>query len=111
MPRLPAVLTPHTVHWQRSVGTNSQGKVYGAKVEVPEVQVVDKRKLVRSRTGGEIVSESQLFVNLGDAEMEEDDLVTIWLGTYRQRTTKIIAINTWDARNPRIPAYLEVILE
>lgn len=111
MLRLPQVLTPHTVHWQHALGTNSQGKVYGPKQTIPEVQVVDKRKLIRSRTGAEVVSESQLYINLGDAEVEEEDLITIWLGTYRQRTTKIIAINTWDARNPRIPAYLEVMLE
>lgn len=111
MPRIPLVLTPHTVHWQHALGTNSQGKVYGPRETLEQVQVVDKRKLIRSRTGAEIVSESQLFVNLGDAELEEEDLITIWLDTYRQRTTKIIAINTWDARNPRIPAYLEVYLE
>lgn len=110
MPRLPAALTPHTVDWQHVIGTNSKGKVYSPPQSLPEVQIVDKRKLLRSTNGAEIVSDSQIYVNLGDAELEEGDLVTIWKGTYRERTAKVESINTWDARNPRIPAYLEVFL-
>lgn len=108
--RLPQQLTPHTVKYRKVKGSNSSGKVYGPYVELEDVQVVDKRKLVRSGGGSEIVSESQVYVNLGDAELEEGDLVTIWGGTYREREAKIESISTWDARHQAIPAYLEVFL-
>lgn len=85
-------------------GGGAYGDSYGPPVTVRGI-VDEQRKLVRSTTGDQVVSSTQVYCPLA-TEIPTDSRVTV-----RGTTTTVITANRRDGRGLPVPSHLEVVLE
>ena len=110
--RLPKRMMPHLqlVSYQPKLGEGAYGPVYGPEVVADRAMIDEKRKIVRSREGNEVVSEARIALDLPDHEaLTDGSLVTLWRGRARERTTTVIVTAVADV--PQLPHFLEASLE
>lgn len=101
------MLLPHSIIVRPYLGTGPYGDVFGDPVVVRRVFVEDRRRLVRSTTGEEVISETtvrtrpQVHIPIGSQ-------VTVWPGTPHERTARVITANRFD--HPSSWSHLEIAL-
>lgn len=98
---LPDWAAPHIVRIRPYLGRSSTGPVYGPARDV-RAFAMDERKVVRDRTGAEVVSESEVHVDF-DQDVPTDSLVTVWPGTGHEREARVIT--TSRHHHPTIWSY------
>lgn len=101
---LPEFLLVHTVQVEPFEGEGPFGKEYGEVVPV-RCFVDDKRRLVRSATGAEVVSESTFYAPL-ETVCPVDSKVTV-----NGRETIVLAASRRDGGGLPVPDHLEVALQ
>ena len=110
MIRLPDRFLPHRrlVTYRPKLGEGAYGPVYGPQVVAPRAAIDDKRRLVRTADGRELVAQSRVALDL-EHLMPEGSEVTIWAGQVNERTTTALVVSL--AQWPRLPQFIEVALE
>ncbi|MEN1976992.1 hypothetical protein [Cellulomonas olei] len=110
--RLPGRFVPHGVLVRDLVGRSGTGPIYGPARDVERTFVTDERKLVRDEQGREVVSESQVVLDL-DVHVALGSLVTVRPGSPDQREAKVIAVDRRPHRSGRrpLPPYQQLYLE
>ncbi|MCC5580587.1 hypothetical protein IMZ11_33715 [Microtetraspora sp. AC03309] len=101
---LPADMLPHQVQVEPYQGAGPAGPLYGGTVTYPGY-VEDKRQLVRSATGDEVISETTVYLNPG-AVIPTESRVTLPSG--RQAT--VITVATREGPTDSGMDHLEVTL-
>lgn len=108
--RLPKRYLPHKklAAYKPKLGEGTYGPSYGPEVVVKRAAIDDKRKLIRTADGREIMSQSRIAVD-PEHLMPVGSLVTIWRGRANQRETTalVVAVAEW----PGLPRFVEVALE
>ncbi|MGH3863577.1 hypothetical protein [Actinokineospora sp.] len=105
--RLPAVLLPHTITVRRYLGTGPYGDQHADPVTIRRTFVEDRRRIVRSATGEEVISETTVRARPGE-RIPVGSLVTVWAGTPTERTGRVITANLFD--HPSSWSHIEVTL-
>lgn len=100
---IPEFLLQHTVTIEPFEGNGANGPVYGAPVEVPCFRD-DKRRLVRSASGSQVVSSSTVFCQPGTVAPPES---RVDLGT---RVATVITMADRDGGQLPVPSHVEVNL-
>lgn len=98
---LPAWCTPHVVLVRDFVENTGMGSGYGPARSV-DCFAEDEQKVVRTATGNEAVSTSQVHMNF-DELVPLHSLVTVWPGWPGEREAEVLAIGRHEA--PGWPAY------
>jgi len=98
---VPMHFTSHTVTVRRLIRGGGMGDRYAAPVDMT-CWVVDEQKIVRDAGGAEVLSNTQVSVNLGDA-VPLGSLVTVWPGEAMEREAPVLAISTF--RHERLPSF------
>ncbi|MEU4444895.1 hypothetical protein AB0K14_03220 [Actinosynnema sp. NPDC050801] len=105
--QIPAVLLPHTITVRPYLGTGPYDDVYGDPVVIRRTFVEDRRRLVRSSTGEEVISETTVRARPRE-HIPVGSLVTVWAGTPHERTAHVITANLFD--HPSSWSHIEVSL-
>ena len=105
--QVPAVLLPHTITVRPLVGTGPYGEVFGDPVIVRRTFVEDRRQLVRSSTGEEVVSETTVRAR-PHVHIPVGSLVTVWASTPAERTARALSTARYD--HPSSWSHVEVAL-
>jgi hypothetical protein len=105
--RIPAVLLPHTITVRPYLGTGPYGDVFGDPVIVRRTFVEDRRRLVRTATGEEVISETTVRTRPRE-HIPIGSQVTVWHGTPHERTARVITTNLFD--HPSSWSHLEITL-
>ncbi|MBN8881715.1 MAG: hypothetical protein J0H73_05305 [Salana multivorans] len=92
MVNLPAVLTPHTVTVKPFEGESAYGPVHGAERELRRVRVEGGNRLVRDKTGAEVVSSARLFTRPEHGGLVPGSLVLLHAGTALERWAEVISV-------------------
>ena len=92
--KLPRILTPHTVLVRPWEGESAYGDVLGEERMLQWVRVEEGTKLVRDKTGTEVVSSAWVFIRPEHAPVPPDSEVTLPSG----RTAKVISVAHHDTR-------------
>lgn len=100
---IPAWLLRHTAVIEPYEGTGPAGPVYGAAVTV-SCFAEDRRRLVRSDTGTEVVSETTLYCPPGTVAPAESRV------TVNGRQTSVIVTRNRDGGGLPTPDHVEVTL-
>ena len=109
----------HTATVEQFQGTNGYGQdVFAAAVTVP-CFTDDSRKLVRSKTGEEVVSETTLYTSAADGVyFQENSRVTMPTNVNTvdgdplpPRISRVIKVNINDSGSLGLPDHAEVNLE
>ncbi len=91
-------LSPHTVSVRAYLGRTGTGYSYADAREVA-AEVKDDKRLVRDASGAEVVSSTQVTVDL-DEVIPIRSLVTVWIGVAgATREAEVIAIERADNRD------------
>lgn len=77
--RLPAALLPHTITVRPYQGTGPYGDVFGDPT-VHQAFVEDRRRLVVSTSGEEVISETTVYTE-PDVPVPAGSQVTVWAST------------------------------
>lgn len=93
--QIPAVLLPHTITVYAYLGAGPYGDVWGDPVVVRRVYVEDRRRLVRSPTGEELVSETTVRTR-PNVRIPIGSKVIVWQGTPGERTTRVITVGHYN---------------
>ncbi len=93
--QIPAVLLPHTITVRPYLGTGPYGDIHGDPVVIRRTFVEDRRRLVRSTSGEEVVSETTVRTRPSE-HIPVGSLVTVWAGTPQQRIALVITTNLFD---------------
>jgi hypothetical protein len=105
--RIPKRLLPHTIKVEPLLGTGARGEVYGPAQTWTRAYVEDKRQMVVSSDGEDIVSNS--FVVLDPERiLPEGSRVTMWPGTPRERKARVVGTSFFDF--PRLPSNVQFFL-
>ncbi|WP_313276786.1 hypothetical protein [Timonella senegalensis] len=91
---LPRLLTPHTVTVKDFEGTGAYGDVYATPRTCQWVRVEEKTKLVRDKTGAEVVSSGQVFLRPQHAPVPLGSLVLLPSG----RESRVLRVDHEDTR-------------
>ncbi|SDD86630.1 hypothetical protein [Actinokineospora iranica] len=105
--KIPAVLLPHTITLRPFIGTGPYGDVHGDPVVIRRAFVEDRRRLVRSTTGEEVVSETTVRTRPRE-HIPVGSLVTVWAETPHERTARVIIAALFD--HPSSWTHVEVAL-
>ena len=105
--QVPAVLLPHAVIIRHYLGTGPYGDQHADPITVRRVFVEDRRRLVRSSTGEEVISETTVRARPGE-RIPVGSLVTVWAGTPNERAGRVITSNLFD--HPSSWSHIEVTL-
>lgn len=98
----------HEVSVQRWLGTSAYGDVYDpATLHMGAVD--EKRRLVRDKTGAEVVSETTVRFPATTAAVPPGSLVTL-PAAYGGRTSVVIAASRHDGGGQPTPDHLELAL-
>jgi hypothetical protein len=100
------VLLPHSVTVRRYEGTGPYGDVFGDPT-VHLAFVEDRRRLVVSASGEEVISETTIHIG-PDAAVPVGSQVTVWAGTPHERTARVITASRYD--HPGSWSHLEIAL-
>lgn len=104
-----AFFYPHTVH-VRDIGVGSSiGNSFG-EARALAAEVKDEQRLVRDRDGREVVSSTQISVDLG-ANVAPGSLVTVWKGTSAEREAQVLAVGRNDNGASQLDSFLLLHLE
>lgn len=114
MPRLRRRHLPHKVTLERFLGDTAEGDAWGPK-EVAPAYVEQKSRLRVDRrstspTVGQEITSSTTVVLLPEHDCLPRTRVTVWPGTYRERTSELLdsALGMYDQRTPNhVELYLE----
>jgi hypothetical protein len=105
--QIPAVLLPHSITVRAYLGTGPYGDVHGDPVVVRRTFVEDRRRLVRTTTGEEALSETTVRTRPHE-HIPVGSLVTVWSGTPHERIGRVIIVNRYD--HPSSWSHIEVAL-
>lgn len=86
--KLPRILTPHTVLVRPHEGEGAYGDVLGDERMLQWVRVEESVRLVRDKTGAEVVSSARVFIRPEHAPIPVDSEVTLPSG----RKATVIAV-------------------
>ncbi|WDH77929.1 hypothetical protein PTQ19_10385 [Microbacterium esteraromaticum] len=111
MRRLPKRMMPHggLVSYRAKLGEGTYGPQHDDVEVVPKRAAIDdKRKLIRTADGRELMSQSRIALDL-EHLMPVGSLVTIWRGRANERETTalVVAVADW----PGLPQFVEIALE
>ncbi len=87
----PDFFYPHEVTVRDRGAGSGLGPGYGV-ARTLAAEVKDEQRLVRNIDGAEVVSSTQVSVDLG-ANVAPGALVTVWKGTSAQREAEVIAVS------------------
>jgi hypothetical protein len=104
---IPAALLPHRITVRPYLGSGPYGDVFADPVTVRRAFVEDRRRLVRSADGDEVISETTVRTRPGE-HIPVRSLVTVWAGTPHERTGRVITSNLFD--HPSTWSHREVAL-
>jgi hypothetical protein len=105
--RIPKRLLPHTIKVEPLLGTGARSEVFGPIQEWKRAYVEDKRQMVVSAEGDDVVSNS--FVVLDPERiLPEGSRVTMWPGTPRERVARVVGTSFYDF--PRLPSNVQIFL-
>ena len=104
---LPDYYTQHRVLVADLVVGAGMGSTWGDAREMPAF-VADERRLVVNMDGEEVVSNSQVSVDV-DEGIPLGSMVTVWPGDAAERSAKVIAITQF--RHPRLPSFQTLFIE
>ena len=104
--QLPAALLPHSVTVRPYQGTGPYGEAFGTPT-VHRAFVEDRRRLVVSASGEEVISETTVYTG-PDAAVPVGSQVTVWAGTPNARTARVITTSHYD--HPAAWSHLEIAL-
>ncbi len=105
--QIPAVLLPHTITVRAYLGTGPYGDAYGDPVVIRRTFVEDRRRLIQSTSGEEVISETTVRTR-PQVHIPVRSQVTVWQGTPHERTARVITANLFD--HPSSWSHLEVAL-
>ncbi|MCP3799746.1 hypothetical protein NLX83_10800 [Allokutzneria sp. A3M-2-11 16] len=105
--QVPAVLLPHMITVRLYLGTGPYGDVHGDPVLIRRTFVEDRRRLVRSADGDELISETTVRTRPHE-HIPVRSLVTVWPGTPHERTGRVLTSNLFD--HPSSWSHREVAL-
>lgn len=110
MRRLPKRFLPHKelVSFRPKLGEGTYGPTYGDPVIPKRAAIDDRRKLIRTTDGRELMSQSRVALD-PEHTMPVGSLVTIWRGrpNERESTALVVAVADW----PGLPQFVEIALE
>lgn len=99
---------PHTV-LVRDIGRGRGiGPSFGEARSL-DAEVKDEQRIVRNRDGKEVVSNTQVTVDL-DANVAPGSLVTVWDGTSAERESEVVAVSRAENRDTPLDSYLVLSL-
>lgn len=104
---LPAYFTPHTVLVRDRIAGGGMGVTFGDTRKVDSF-TADEQKLVRTASGSEALSTSQVTVNF-DEQIPLGSLVTVWPDETGTREAAVLAIGRFQ--HPTLPSYQTLSLE
>lgn len=102
----PPPLLPHTIAVRPYEGTGPYGDVFGAPTG-HQAFVEDRRQLVISASGEELISETTIHTSL-DAVVPVGSQVTVWADTPHERTARVITTSRYE--HPGSWSHLEIAL-
>lgn len=105
--RIPKRLLPHKIKVAPRLGTGARGAKYGPAVEWDRVYVEDKRQMVVTSEGADATSNTFVIMD-PERIIPEGSLVTVWPGTYRERTAPVVSHSFYDF--PGAPSNLQVFI-
>lgn len=110
MRRLPKRYLPHKglVTYRPKLGEGTYGPQYGDPVTPRRAAIDDKRRMIRTSDGREILAQSRVALDLEHA-MPVGSLITIWKGRENERETTALVVATADW--PGLPQFIEIALE
>ena len=103
-----AFFYPHTVE-VRDVG---RGRGIGPSFGAPRslaAEVRDEQRIVRDRDGKEVVSNTQVTVELS-ADVAPGSLVTVWKGSAAERESAVVAVSRAENSDIPLDSYLVLSL-
>ncbi|TCO64384.1 hypothetical protein [Actinocrispum wychmicini] len=103
----PNFVLPHAVAVRPYLGPGPYGDVFGDPVVVRRAFVEDRRRLVRSPDGEEVVSETTVRTRRNE-RIPLGSKVTVWQGTPHERTATVITVSVLD--HPSSWSHLEITL-
>jgi hypothetical protein len=103
MGAIPGALLRHTAEVTPYLGEGAYGPIYGEARTVP-CFVDDRRRLVRSGSGDEAVSETTVYCRL-DEDIPAESRVTV-----NGRDTTVISVSRMDGGGLPTPDHLELAL-
>lgn len=86
--KLPRILTPDTVTVKPHEGEGAYGNIWGTPRELKWVRVEETTKLVRDKTGAEVVSTGRVFVRPEHMPIGVDSEITLPTG----RTAVVLGV-------------------
>ena len=102
--KLPRILTPHTVTVRPWEGEGAYGDILGPERELKSVRVEETIRLVRDKTGAEVVSSARVFIRPEHAPVAVDSEVTLPSG----RVAVVLAVA--HHHTPPAPEHYELAL-
>jgi hypothetical protein len=105
--QLPTVLLPHPITVRPYIGTGPYGDMYGDPIVIRRTYVEDRRRLVRSTDGDELISETTVHTRPGE-HIPVGSKVTVWQGMPHERTAVVITANRYH--HPSSWSHLEIAL-
>lgn len=102
--KLPRILTPHTVTVRDAEGTGAYGTVLGPDRTLEHVRVEETTRLVRDRTGKEVVSSARVYLRPEHGPVPVDSEVDLPSG----RTAVVLAVA--HHHTPPAPEHYELSL-
>jgi hypothetical protein len=109
MASVPDYLLRHRVTIAAYLGEGAYGPEYDTPVTGVLAFVADKRRLVRDRNGDEVVSETTVILKPGTV-CPPESTVTVWPGTSRERTSRVITASDHDGGGLPTPDHVELAL-
>lgn len=102
--KLPRILTPHTVTVRPWEGEGAYGDIFGTPRTLTSVRVEETTRLVRDKTGAEVVSSARVFIRPEHAPVPVDSEVTLPSG----RVAVVLAVA--HHHTPPAPEHYELAL-
>lgn len=104
--QFPATLLPHSVTVRPYQGSGPYGDVFGDPVG-HRAFVEDRRRLVVSASGEEVISETTVYTG-PDVAVPPGSRVTVWASTPYERTARVITASRYE--HPGSWSHLEIAL-
>jgi hypothetical protein len=109
MATVPDFLLRHRVTIEPYQGEGAYGPTYGTPVANVPAFVDDVRRLVRTKDGDEVISETTIVLK-PTVDCPDESRVTIWAGTARERTARAVQTSLRDGGGLPTPDHLAVAL-
>lgn len=105
--RIPKRLLPHTIIVEPYLGTGARGEKYGPAETWDRVYVEDTKRTQVAPDGKDEMSSTTVWLD-PERDLPAMSRVTVWAGTHRERTGRVISTAFYDA--PRVPSHTEAFL-